>query len=162
MGNINLEFPEAPRVRGLKAFNAFDNSAAKSSLHVERCGLAHRIYLVSFPPVAIARNLQKFLSARRSVRKVNIVGRKLATWHTVLFLGIGTYPGRGRRYKRFMKLCGKKKKKIRWPWREMSENLPNSRTAYRISFMYRTFSLVKSSVLLTLLNLFNPHNIYII
>lgn len=41
MENINLEFPEAPRVRGLKAFNAFDNSAAKSSLYVERCGLAH-------------------------------------------------------------------------------------------------------------------------
>lgn len=86
MENINLEFPEAPRVRGLKAFNAFDNSAAKSSLHVERCGLAHSsdiyIYLVSFPPVAIARNLQKFLSPRPSVRKVNIVGRKLATWHT--------------------------------------------------------------------------------
>lgn len=29
------------RSGGLKAFNAFDNSAAKSSLHVERCGLAH-------------------------------------------------------------------------------------------------------------------------
>lgn len=41
MENINLEFPETPRVRGLKAFNAFDNSTAKSSLHVERCGLAH-------------------------------------------------------------------------------------------------------------------------
>lgn len=41
MVNINFEFPGAPRVWGLKAFNAFDNSAAKSSLHVERCGLAH-------------------------------------------------------------------------------------------------------------------------
>lgn len=114
VGNINLEFPGAssaswaPRVCvwggggewesprwGLKAFNALDNSATKSSLHVERCGLAtRRVYPVP-SRLAVARNLQKFLSLRRSVGKVNIVGRKLATWHTVLFLGTGTYPLEG-------------------------------------------------------------------
>jgi len=50
VGNINLEFSGISSRGGLKAFNAFDNSAAKSSLHVKRCGLAHSSgisYLVS-------------------------------------------------------------------------------------------------------------------
>lgn len=86
------------REGGVKLSMPLDNSAAKSSLHIERCGLATRsMYFVSdwrraypYPPFlphpppahTAARNLQKFLSLHPSVRKVNIVGRKLAMWHT--------------------------------------------------------------------------------